>query len=67
MTDTRQSTKSVLAVLERTAPEAIRGLQTELGLPRLVAAEIYGATAALLAAGLARLTRRRPNDSRAAS
>jgi len=66
MTDTRISTKTVLAVLERAAPQAIRGLQTELGLSRRVAAEIYGATAALLAAGLARLTRRRPNDSRAA-
>jgi hypothetical protein len=66
MTETRRSTKSVLAVLERAAPEAIRGLQTGLDLPRGAAAEIYGATAALLAAGLARLTRRRPNDSRAA-
>lgn len=66
MTDVRQSTKSVLAVLERAAPDAIRGLQTELDITRLAAAEIYGATAALLAAGLARLTRRRPNDSRAA-
>lgn len=66
MTETRQSTKRVLAVLERAAPDAIRGLQGELDLTRLAAAEIYGATAALLAAGLARLTRRRPNDSRAA-
>jgi len=66
MTETGQSTKQVLVVLERAAPEAIRGLQKELDLTRLAAAEIYGATAALLAAGLARLTRRRPNDSRAA-
>lgn len=66
MTETRRSTKSVLAVLERAAPQTIRGLQHELDIPRLAAAEIYGATAALLAAGLARLTRRRPNDSRAA-
>ncbi len=66
MTETRKSTKAVLVVLERTAPQTIRGLQAELGLSRLAAAEIFGATAALLSAGLARLTRRRPNDSRAA-
>ena len=66
MTETRRSTKRVLAVLERATPDAIRGLEKELELSKRAAAEIWGATAALLSAGLARLTRRRPNDSRAA-
>jgi len=66
MTPTRKATQACLGVLERTAAPTIRGLGSELELSRRSAAEIYAATAALCAAGLARLTRRRPNDARAA-
>jgi hypothetical protein len=66
MIDEGKATRACLKVLGRAAPGTIRALRKELGLSRTAAAEAYAATAALCAAGLARLTRRRPNDARAA-
>ena len=54
--------RSYLGILERAAPTTVRVLQRELGLSRRAAAEILGAVSAVVPAGLARHTRRRPNE-----
>jgi hypothetical protein len=54
--------RSYLSVLERAAPTTVRVLQAELGLSRRAAAELYGAVSAIVPAGLARHTRRRPSE-----
>ena len=52
--------------LFRAARDTIRTLERDLGLSARAAAEIYAATAALVPGGLARHTRRRPQNARAA-
>lgn len=52
--------------LMRAARDTIRTLERELGLAPRQAGEIYAVTAALVPGGLARHTRRRPQNARAA-
>lgn len=53
-------------VLSRAAGGTVRSIASQLDLPRRASAEVYAATAALVPAGLARRTHRRPENTRAA-
>ena len=53
-------------ILVRAATGSVRGLTRQLELSRAAAGEVYAATAALVPEGLARRTRRRPDNVRAA-